>query len=103
MESRYLFPNREALLDLFSEIADTPALEQHLLSHATIAPAVVAPLSIEKLTEVLLDKSPLHLSIQFTPLHDTRMEKKKGVIQTRKLTGLQCNSGEEPEGTARHH
>jgi hypothetical protein len=25
----------------------------------------------------------------FTPLHDTRMEKKRGVIQTRELTGLQ--------------
>jgi len=181
----FYFPNREALLDLFSEIANTPGLEHHLLSHATIAPAVVAPLLIEKLTEVLLDKSPIHLpshsshprkkilsplmgletgsvrmaraimpskavpfSIEdwpsvviqgltilnrnnwfpvmtlmignpgetdedviatldlvyemerrglfafpvpsiFTPLHDTRMEKKRGVIQTRELTGLQ--------------
>jgi radical SAM superfamily enzyme YgiQ (UPF0313 family) len=181
----FYFPNREALLDLFSEIANTPGLEHHLLSHATIAPAVVDPLLIEKLTEVLLDKSPIHLpshsshprkkilsplmgletgsvrmaraimpskavpfSIEdwpsvviqgltilnrnnwfpvmtlmignpgetdedviatldlvyemerrglfaflvpsiFTPLHDTRMEKKRGVIQTRELTGLQ--------------
>jgi radical SAM superfamily enzyme YgiQ (UPF0313 family) len=181
----FYFPNREALLDLFSEIANTPGLEQHLLSHATIAPAVVDPLLIEKLSEVLLDKSPLHLPTHsthpkrkilsplmgletgsvrmaraimpgkavpfaiedwpsvviqgltilnrnnwfpvmtlmignpgetdedvtatldlvyeierrglfaflvpsiFTPLHDTRMEKKRGVIQTRELTGLQ--------------
>ena len=181
----FYFPNREALLDLFSEIANTPGVEQHLLSHATIAPVVVDPLLIEKLTEVLLDKSPIHLPshsshprkkilsplmgletgsvrmaraimpskavpfpiedwpsvvIQgltilnrnnwfpvmtlmignpgetdedvmatldlvceierrglfaflvpsiFTPLHDTRMEKKRGVIETRDLTGLQ--------------
>lgn len=67
----FYFPNREALLDLFSEIANTPGLEQHLLSHATIAPAVVDPLLIEKLTEVLLDKSPLHL-----PTHSTHPRKK---------------------------
>ncbi|HSW49696.1 MAG TPA: radical SAM protein [Bryobacteraceae bacterium] len=58
----FYFPNREALLDLFSEIAGTPGLEQYLLSHATIAPAVVDPLLIEKLSGVLLDKSPLHLA-----------------------------------------
>jgi hypothetical protein len=28
----FYFPNREALLDLFSEIVNTPGLEQHLLS-----------------------------------------------------------------------
>jgi len=67
----FYFPNREALLDLFSEIANTPGLEQHLLSHATIAPAVVDPLLIEKLSEVLLDKSPLHL-----PTHSTHPRKK---------------------------
>ena len=57
----FYFPNREALLDLFTGIADTPGLEQLLLSHATIAPAVVDPLLIRKLTGVLLDKSPIHL------------------------------------------
>ena len=57
----FYFPNREALVDLYSAIAGTPGLEQHLLSHATIAPAVVDPLLIEKLTGILLDKSPLHL------------------------------------------
>jgi radical SAM superfamily enzyme YgiQ (UPF0313 family) len=67
----FYFPNREALLDLYSEIAGTPGLEQHLLSHATIAPAVVDPVLIEKLTEVLLDKSPIHL-----PSHSTHPGKK---------------------------
>jgi radical SAM superfamily enzyme YgiQ (UPF0313 family) len=67
----FYFPNREALLDLFSEIANTPGLEHHLLSHATIAPAVVDPLLIEKLTEVLLDKSPIHL-----PSHSSHPRKK---------------------------
>ncbi len=57
----FYFPNREALLDLYTEIARAPGLENHVLSHATIAPAVVDPLLIEKLTEVLLDKSPIHL------------------------------------------
>ncbi len=67
----FYFPNREALLDLFSEIANKPGLEQHLLSHATIAPAVVDPLLIEKLSEVLLDKSPIHL-----PAHSSHPRKK---------------------------
>jgi len=41
------------------------------LSHATIAPAVVDPLLIEKLTQILLDKSPIHL-----PTHSTHPRKK---------------------------
>lgn len=41
------------------------------MSHATIAPAVVDPLLIEKLTEILLDKSPLTL-----PAHSTHPRKK---------------------------
>ena len=57
----FYFPNREALLDLYSEIVRTPGVEQHLLSHSTIAPAVVDPLLIQKLSELLLDKSPIHL------------------------------------------
>ena len=57
----FYFPNREALLDLYSDIVNVPGIEQNLLSHATIAPSVVDPLLIEKLSEVLLDKSPLHL------------------------------------------
>ncbi|HWX41400.1 MAG TPA: radical SAM protein [Blastocatellia bacterium] len=57
----FYFPNREALLDLYSEIANTPGVEQHLLSHSTIAPAVVDPLLIRKLSEILLPKSPVRL------------------------------------------
>jgi radical SAM superfamily enzyme YgiQ (UPF0313 family) len=67
----FYFPNREALLELYSEIANTPGLEHHLLSHATIAPAVVDPLLIEKLTEILLDKSPITL-----PSYSTHPRKK---------------------------
>jgi len=57
----FFFPNREALLDLYSEIVNTPGVEQHVLSHCTIAPAVVDPLLIKKLSEILLPKSPIHL------------------------------------------
>jgi hypothetical protein len=60
-ETPFYFPNREALLDLYSEVVDTPGVEQHVLSHATIAPAVVDPLLIEKLSEKLLPKSPIRL------------------------------------------
>ncbi|MFB3902034.1 MAG: radical SAM protein [Acidobacteriota bacterium] len=57
----FFFPNREALLDLFTEIVGTPGLEQHVLSHCTLAPLVVDPLLIKRLSDVLLPKSPLHL------------------------------------------
>jgi radical SAM superfamily enzyme YgiQ (UPF0313 family) len=57
----FYFPNREALLDLYSAVVDTPGVEQHVLSHATIAPAVVDPVLIRQLSEKLLDKSPIHL------------------------------------------
>jgi radical SAM superfamily enzyme YgiQ (UPF0313 family) len=57
----FYFPNREALLDLYENVVGTPGVEQHVLSHATIAPAVVDPVLIEKLSESLLDKSPIHL------------------------------------------
>jgi radical SAM superfamily enzyme YgiQ (UPF0313 family) len=56
----FYFPNREALLDLYSSIVDTPGVEQHVLSHATIAPSVVDPILIRKLSEILLPKSPIH-------------------------------------------
>ena len=56
----FYFPNREALLDLYGQIVNTPGVEQHVLSHSTIAPAVVDPLLIKKLSELLLPKSPLH-------------------------------------------
>ncbi len=60
-ETPFYFPNREALLDLYTEIVNTPGVDQHILSHATLAPAVVDPVLIEKLSAVLLDKSPLRL------------------------------------------
>jgi radical SAM superfamily enzyme YgiQ (UPF0313 family) len=60
-DTPFFFPNREALVDLYRDIVETPGVEQHVLSHATIAPSVVDPLLIKKLSEVLLDKSPIHL------------------------------------------
>jgi radical SAM superfamily enzyme YgiQ (UPF0313 family) len=57
----FFFPNREALLNLFSDVVNTPGVEQHILSHCTIAPAVVDPVLIEELSALLLDKSPIHL------------------------------------------
>jgi hypothetical protein len=57
----FYFPNREALLDLYSAVVDTPGVEQHVLSHATVAPAVVDPVLIRELSAKLLDKSPIHL------------------------------------------
>ncbi len=60
-DTPFFFPNREALLDLYGEIVNTPGVEQHVLSHCTITPAVVDPLLIEKLSDLLLDKSPIHL------------------------------------------
>ena len=58
----FYFPNREALLDLYADVVNTPGVEQHVLSHATIAPAVVDPVLIERLSDLMLDKSPIHLS-----------------------------------------
>lgn len=60
-ETPFYFPNREALLDLYASVVNTPGVEQHVLSHSTMAPAVVDPLLIEKLSELLLPKSPIHL------------------------------------------
>ena len=57
----FFFPNREALLDLYSSIVSTAGVEQHVLSHCTIAPFVTDPLLIKKLSELLLPKSPIHL------------------------------------------
>ncbi len=59
-DTPFYFPNREALLDLYGEIVRTPGVEQHVLSHSTIAPAVVDPLLIKQLSELLLPKSPIH-------------------------------------------
>lgn len=60
-ETPFYFPNREALIDLYSSIVAMPGVKHHVLSHATIAPAVVDPLLIQKLSELLLDKSPIRL------------------------------------------
>lgn len=60
-ETPFYFPNREALIDLYSSIVNTAGVEHHLLSHCTIAPSVVDPLLIKKLSEILLPKSPIHL------------------------------------------
>ena len=58
---RSTFPNREALVDLYRDIVNTPGVEQHVLSHSTIAPAVVDPVMIKQISDVCLDKSPIHL------------------------------------------
>ena len=68
----FYFPNREALLDLFRDVVNTPGVEQHVLSHATIAPAVVDPVLIEKLSESMLDKSPIHLPYSEHAIRSTR-------------------------------
>ncbi len=60
-ETPFFFPNREALVDLYAEIVSIPGVEQHVLSHSTIAPFVVDPLLIKQLTDALLDKSPIHI------------------------------------------
>ena len=82
-ETPFYFPNREALLDLYGSIVDTPGVEQHVLSHATIAPAVVDPVLIRDLSAKLLDKSPIHL-----PLLSTH-PKKKALVP---LIGLETGS-----------
>jgi hypothetical protein len=82
-DTPFYFPNREALLDLFQEVVDTPGVEQHILSHATIAPAVVDPLLIEKMSEMMLDKSPIHL-----PMLSSH-PKKKSLVP---LIGLETGS-----------
>jgi radical SAM superfamily enzyme YgiQ (UPF0313 family) len=65
-DTPFYFPNREALLDLYSSIVTTPGVEQHVLSHATIAPSVVDPVLIERLSQMLLDKSPIRLPLLST-------------------------------------
>ncbi len=60
-DTPFFFPNREALLDLYGDIVNTPGVQNHMLSHSTIAPFVVDPVLIQKLSELLLDKSPIHL------------------------------------------
>ena len=82
-DTPFYFPNREALLDLFSEVVNTPGVEQHVLSHSTIAPAVVDPILIRELSNMLLDKSPIHLSML------SSHPKKKALVP---LIGLETGS-----------
>ena len=70
-DTPFYFPNREALVDLYSDIVNTPGVEQHVLSHCTIAPAVVDPMLIKQLSDLLLPKSPIHF-----PLLSSHPEKK---------------------------
>ena len=57
----FYFPNREALLDLYREVVETPGVDHHILSHSTMAPVVVDPTLIKQLSDLLLDKSPVKL------------------------------------------
>jgi len=82
-DTPFFFPNREALVDLYSGIVNTPGVEQHLLSHCTMAPFVVDPELIRQLSEVLLPKSPIHL-----PRLSTHPQKKALVP----LIGLETGS-----------
>jgi hypothetical protein len=82
-DTPFYFPNREALLDLFSQVVNTPGVELHVLSHATMAPSVVDPLLIEKLSDMLLPKSPIRL-----PLLSTHPEQRALVP----LIGLETGS-----------
>jgi radical SAM superfamily enzyme YgiQ (UPF0313 family) len=82
-DTPFFFPNREALVDLYTEIVKTPGVEQHLLSHCTMAPFVVDPELIRQLSEVLLPKSPIHL-----PRLSTHSQKKALVP----LIGLETGS-----------
>ena len=60
-DTPFYFPNREALLDLYGDIVNTPGVQHHVLSHATIAPVVVDPMLIKRLTELCIDKSPIKI------------------------------------------
>ena len=79
----FYFPNREALVDLYSSVVNTPGVEQHVLSHATIAPAVVDPILIEQLTDAVIDKSPIHIPVL------SKHPKKKALVP---LIGLETGS-----------
>ncbi len=79
----FFFPNREALLDLFRNVVETPGVEQHVLSHCTMAPAVVDPELIRQMSELLLEKSPIHLASL------SRHPQKKALVP---LIGLETGS-----------
>jgi hypothetical protein len=79
----FYFPNREALVDLYTSVVNTPGVEQHVLSHSTIAPAVVDPVMIEQLTDAIIDKSPIHIPVL------SHHPKKKALVP---LIGLETGS-----------
>ena len=82
-DTPFYFPNREALLDLYSTIVNTPGVEHHVFSHSTMAPAVVDPILIDRLTKICIDKSPIKI-----PLLSTHPEKRAIVP----LIGLETGS-----------
>jgi radical SAM superfamily enzyme YgiQ (UPF0313 family) len=63
----FFFPNREALVSLYTDIVETPGVKNHLLSHSTMAPLVVDPLLIKQLSAKLLDKSPVKIRLSSHP------------------------------------
>jgi hypothetical protein len=79
----FYFPNREALVDLYTSVVNTPGVEQHVLSHATIAPAVVDPIMIEQITDAVMEKSPIHIPVL------SKHPKKKALVP---LIGLETGS-----------
>ena len=95
-DTPFYFPNREALLNLFAEVVNTPGVEQHLLSHCTMAPAVVDPLLIRGLSELLLNKSPIHL-----PMFSTHPQKKDTVASDRSGNGLRSSRQKDHAGQSR--
>ncbi len=82
-DTPFFFPHREALLDLYSEIVNFPGVEHHVLSHCTMAPAVVDPELIRQLSDLLLPKSPIHLG------HLSSHPEKKALVP---LIGLETGS-----------
>ncbi len=60
-DTPFFFPNREALVNLYSDVANFPGVRHVVLSHSTIAPIVVDPELIRQLSDTLLPKSPIHL------------------------------------------
>ena len=58
-DTPFYFPNREALArSLLGSSSNTPGVEQHVLSHATIAPAVVDPVLIEQIVRGAARQEP---------------------------------------------
>ena len=66
-DTPFFFPNREALVSLYTDIVETPGVKSHLLSHSTMAPFVVDPLLIKQLSAKILDKSPVRISLSTHP------------------------------------